>query len=94
MDTSQPKVLARVPQVDPARLGATPGEADAADSPAEAPKRDRLPGFDGRLINQRLATRLLIGGAVALLLVAIVPLAFRGDGDEQSDGHPGAGGAT
>jgi len=47
---------------------------------------DRLPGFDGRIINQRLATRILIGGAVALLLIAIVPLAFRG-GDEEDGGE-------
>ncbi len=66
--TPMPRVLARFPDLD---------VSETSEEPVET-----LAGLDGRIINQKLATRVLFGIAVVLLLVAVLPLAFQRKGDK------------
>ena len=70
--TPMPRVLARFPDLD---------ASETSEEPVET-----LAGLDGRIVNQKLATRVLLGVAVVLLLMAVVPLAFqRKGGKDDSD---------
>ena len=63
---TRPRVLARIPDLDPSGAG--------SEVRGRGMRRGRSARFDGRLISQNLSTRLLVGGGVLLVLVAIVPL--------------------
>ncbi len=77
--TPRPRVLARFPDLD-----------------APEPSLEPAPGFPelgGRIINQKLAGRILGGIAVVLVLAAVLPLALRRDGskenpDDQAEAKP------
>lgn len=64
--TPVPRVLARFPDLD---------DNATSEEPVET-----LAGLDGRIVNQKLATRVLLGVAVVLLLMAVVPLVFQRKG--------------
>ncbi|MDZ7619807.1 MAG: hypothetical protein U1E05_22645 [Patescibacteria group bacterium] len=70
--TPVPRVLARFPDVE------------AGEKPEETV--EPLAGLDGRIVNQKLATRVLLGVAVVLLLVAVLPLVFQRKGGEPHSG--------
>lgn len=69
--TPKPKVLARFPDLD-------------AKQPVEECV-EPLDGLEGRMINQKLARRILVGMACLLVLAAILPLGFRRDGSTQDE---------
>ncbi len=72
--TPKPRVLARFPDLD-------------APEPAAQPAAETAPGFpdfEGRIINQKLAGRILAGVAVVLVLTAVLPLALRRDGSKEN----------
>ncbi len=66
--TPMPRVLARFPDLD---------ASETCEEPVET-----LAGLDGRMVNQKLVTRVLLGVAAVLLLMAVVPLAFQRKGGE------------
>lgn len=59
--TPQDQVLARIPDLDPAEPGP---DADADAEPARS---------DGRVISQGLSTKLLVGGGILLVAIAVTP---------------------
>lgn len=68
----RPRVLARFPDLD-------------AKQPIDEPV-ETFAGLDGRIINQKLARRILVGIACLLILAAVLPLAFRREGKKQGAG--------
>ncbi len=71
--TPVPRVLARFPDLD------------AKEGGVEVPT-ETLPSFEGRFVHQKLAMRILVGVAVVLVLMAVLPKMFQEKGAGDSDG--------
>jgi hypothetical protein len=77
----QPEVLARLPDLDAV-------EASPAPDTRSSGRRNKALAADGRFLSQGLSTKLLIGGALLLVLAAIFPFVF--NNHEPKPGTPPA----
>ncbi len=75
--TSSPSVVTQIPDVT----------STHTDEPSSQPARER----DARILSPGLSARILVGGGLALLLLAVLPFIFRGGDENRSASHEDSG---